>query len=65
MAKDKDRFIKLYSQGITQGFEVWLDTVTGVNYLYRFNGYGGGLTPLLDKDGQPVVFDPELEYEEE
>ena len=54
MAKD-ERFEKIYSQGFAQGFEIWVDKETGVNYLYHFAGYGGGLTPLLDKDGKPVV----------
>lgn len=34
---------------------VIVDRQTGVNYLYVHRGYGGGLTPLLDKDGKPVV----------
>ncbi len=53
MSKDK-RFIKIYSQGMGS-MEIWVDKVTGVNYLYRNGGYGGGLTVLLDKDGKPVV----------
>jgi len=32
-----------------------VDTETGVNYLYYGEGYGGGLTALLDKDGKPIV----------
>ena len=35
--------------------EIWVDRVTGVNYLYHEDGYSGGLTPLLDRDGKPVV----------
>ena len=31
------------------------DTETGVNYVFHKDGYAGGLTPLLDKDGKPVV----------
>lgn len=53
-----DRFVKVYAQGnpLTSGkIEILVDTVTGVNYLYRLSGYSGGLTPLLDKDGKPVV----------
>ena len=26
-----------------------------MNYLYVQNGYSGGLTPLLDADGKPVI----------
>lgn len=50
-----ERFIKTYSQGVVNVMEIWVDKLTGVNYLYRTNGYGAGLTPLLDKDGKPVV----------
>jgi hypothetical protein len=32
-----------------------VDTETGVNYLYVQDGYGGGLTPLLDAKGNPIV----------
>ena len=35
--------------------EIWGDTATGVNYLFRSEGYAGGLTPLLDGQGRPVV----------
>ena len=36
-------------------FIVLVDRETGVNYLLAKDGYGAGLTPLLDKDGKPVV----------
>ena len=50
-----DRFKKVYKQGVIEVLEVWVDTETGVNYLFKANGYAGGLTALLDKDGKPVV----------
>ncbi len=31
------------------------DTITGVHYLFALEGYGGGLTPLLDENGKPVI----------
>lgn len=34
MAKN-DRFIKTYSQGAMNIFEIWVDKETGVNYIYR------------------------------
>ena len=49
------RFEKIYSQGSMTSIEIWVDKLTGVNYLYRQSGYSGGLTPLLDKDGKPMV----------
>ena len=50
-----DRFKKVYSQGVIDVIEILVDTETGVNYVFRKDGYAGGLTPLLDKDGKPVV----------
>ena len=54
MADDK-RFEKVYSQGISSVVEIWVDKITGVNYLFRISGYAGGLTPLLDREGKPVI----------
>ena len=51
-----NRFVKIYSQaGFLGAVEIWVDRLTGVNYLFRKDGYGGGLTPLLNRDGTPVV----------
>lgn len=59
MAEHETRFKKIFSQyeGGLSGVntEIWLDKVTGVNYIYHRDGYSGGLTPLLDSDGKPVV----------
>lgn len=55
MAKKQERFIKVYTQGRLGGFEIWVDRETGVNYLWRENGYSGGLTVLLDAQGKPIV----------
>lgn len=52
---NNERFIKIYSQGVANISEIWVDRVTGVNYLFHAAGYGGGLTVLLDKDGKPVI----------
>ena len=49
------RFVKVYDDGTFGSNEIWVDTQTGVNYLFTQNGYAGGLTPLLDRDGKPVI----------
>ena len=54
MAKN-DRFEKVYSQGAMSVIEIWVDKETGVNYVFRQSGYAGGMTPLLDRDGKPIV----------
>ena len=50
-----ERFQKIYQQGAIDVVEIWVDTEAGVNYLYHMCGYSGGMTPLLDQDGKPVV----------
>ena len=56
MAKKEQRFIKVMTDGgLLNNNEVWVDTQTGVNYLFQQSGYGGGLTVLLDRDGKPVI----------
>lgn len=54
MAK-KERFEKVYSQGMANVTEIWVDKETGVNYVFHSSGYAGGMTPLLDREGKPVI----------
>jgi len=49
--KKNPRFVKTY---IIDGFQIFVDKETGVHYMF----YMGGLTPLLDKDGKPVIDKP-------
>lgn len=49
------RFEKIFSQGMVSGWEIWVDTQTGVNYVFHYEGHASGLTPLLGADGKPVV----------
>lgn len=63
MAVSDDRFEKVYSQGVMNVTEIWVDRQTGVNYLFHASGYSGGLTPLLKPDGTPVVT-PVRRYDE-
>lgn len=55
MSKPK-RFETVYQEStmLTEK-TIFVDKETGVNYLYIANGTGGGLTPLLNSDGKPVV----------
>ena len=57
------RFVKIYDDGAFGSNEIWVDKETGVNYLFHASGYAGGLTPLLNPDGTPVVT-PVSRYEE-
>ena len=60
---NKERFIKVYSQGTLNASEIWVDVETGVNYLFHHSGYAGGLTVLLDENGKPVISDPSEFFE--
>ena len=55
MENNEERFIKTYTQGILNLSEIWVDRLTGVNYLFHAAGQSAGLTPLLKADGTPVV----------
>lgn len=57
MSKKDSRFEirETYTNGLAKSFEVIVDKETGVNYLMVNAGYGAGLTPLLDRQGKPVV----------
>ena len=56
MAKD-NRFLTTYEQGgiLNDTMQVIVDKKTGVNYLFIHSGHAGGLTPLLDREGKPVI----------
>lgn len=58
MAKKK-RFQIVLNESPSIGIAtmVLLDTQTGVLYLQVVNGYGGGLTPLLDAGGKPMTWE--------
>ncbi len=67
MAKKENRFIKIKTESggfIMPSTTIFVDRQTGVNYLYASSGYGGGLTPLLNRDGTPIVTPVMQEYDE-
>lgn len=41
--------------GLGRKILVIVDKTTGVNYMFFEDGYGGGLTPLLNENGKPVI----------
>lgn len=57
MAKNKQdkRFVKVYSEGFFGSITVFVDRETGVNYLYKADGNAGGLCPLIDENGKPII----------
>ena len=59
MAKAASRFEVVYQDGSAWREEgtrqILVDRVTGVNYLAWKSGYGAGITPLLDSEGNVIV----------
>ena len=54
--KKSSRFKEIHAEnrfGIQT--KILVDKETGVNYLWHTEGYGGGLTVLLNADGSPVI----------
>lgn len=57
MAKKDSRFVKvLEDSGFISSSEIWVDTQTGVQYLYHASGNSGGLTVLVDSEGKPLLY---------
>ena len=58
MAKKEKRFV-IHGESIgLNSAKIILDTKTGVHYLFFNDGSAGGITPLLDSDGKPVILKP-------
>ena len=59
MAKENNRFVRVYKEGSSlrnEGFrQLLVDRQTGVTYLMVSAGYGTCITPLLNRDGTPVI----------
>ena len=54
--KRDDRFEVILKAGSTlsESGQIMI-LVAGVNYLWVKSGYAGGLTPLLEADGRPII----------
>ena len=54
-----ERFEVLLKEGssLSEAGQIMIlcDKETGVQYLWVKSGYAGGLTPLLDADGSPLI----------
>ncbi len=56
MSKKEKRFIVTEKEsGFMDSVQIIVDKKTGVNYMWVTQGYAGGLTPLLDTDGKPII----------
>ena len=43
------------NEGVANDVYIIVDKETGVNYLFSKFGNAGGLCPLLDSDGKPII----------
>ena len=56
MPKKEKRFEIIDKENtLVTGTKIIKDNETGVLYLFYAEGYAGGLTPLVDKDGKPII----------
>ena len=59
MARPGDRFVVILKEGSSireEGIrQLLVDRETGITYLCWKAGYGSAITPLLDRDGKPVI----------
>lgn len=56
MAKKEKRFVRTSSEsGLLLDTTILVDRETGVNYLLVSSSSGSGITPLLDRDGRPII----------
>lgn len=53
----KERFVEVYSQGVSNVEKIIVDTQTGVNYVLASSTLtaGCGMSVLVDRDGKPIV----------
>lgn len=63
MSKKECRFEVIFRDGsamLEEGVrQIIVDKETGVHYLAWKTGYGAGITPLLDSEGNTVITKPE------
>ena len=54
----EERFIEIRTDDSALGSwtDIYVDKETGVMYLFVKNGYGGGLTVMVDEDGKPLIW---------
>lgn len=62
MPKDKRFEIIETQSGFITEIKVIIDKETGVNYMFVHDGYAGGLSVMVDENGDPLV--SEIDYDE-
>ena len=49
------------SEHAGRGVHIYIHEKTGVQYIFVKEGYGAGITVLVDEDGKPILYEKELE----
>ena len=47
---------RMHRYYVDLGCAVYVDGVTGVCYLWKAEGYGGGITVMVDANGKPLIY---------
>jgi hypothetical protein len=57
----EDRFMEIRTNDGPLGTYtyIYVDKETGVMYLFVKDGYGGGLTVMVDEEGKPLIWEQE------
>jgi hypothetical protein len=56
--KEKKNRFKIVMHEKTEensGSKIIEDTETGINYLFHYDTFGGGLTVLINEEGEPLI----------
>ncbi len=63
---NEKRFVRVYKQSDWSSYHyIWVDRETRVQYLVTSISQGGGVTPLLDAEGKPLLYTGPLDEDEE
>ena len=55
MKNKRFKIVDVEKLGFGRTITIVEDLNTGVNYMLLHDGYGSGMTPLLDENGKPVI----------
>ena len=56
MAKKEKRFVRTHTESSAlEENSIWVDGETVLIYLWHSAGHAGGMTPLLDREGKPII----------
>ena len=53
--KNRFKVVLNESTGEDSGCRILEDRETGINYLYHYDRFGGGLTVLIDEEKEPLI----------